>query len=75
MSRKKNPTTSDLENPTIKESSNTRTTAIKLSKEHHKWESKQSFEVLKPDLRTTIYRKVTDQSKHESTTKIHKGRI
>lgn len=73
MSRKKNPTTSDLENPTIRESSNSRTTAIKLSKEHHTWESKQSFEVLKPDSRTTIYRKVTGNASPE--TKIHKGRI
>lgn len=73
MSRKKEPYNIRSGNPTIKESSNSRTTAIRLSKEHRTWESKQSFEVLKPDRRTTIYRRVTGKTSPE--TKIHKGRI
>lgn len=51
-----------------------RASALKLKKEHDTWEKKQTFVVLRPDHKTTIYRKVT-KSKVKNNSEIHKGRI
>ena len=60
MSRRKHPTSSEITNPTINESLGFRDRALILKRRHDAWEKKQKFEVIKPDGRTTIYRKVTE---------------
>lgn len=51
-----------------------RASALKLKRENDKWEEKQRFVVLRPDRKTTIYRRVPD-GKKLTNQEIHKGRI
>ena len=74
MSKRTHPTSSEIINPTLVDSSNYREKAKRLKKEHDTWEKKQTFVVLRPDRKTTIYRRVTE-SKAKSNSEIHKGRI
>lgn len=74
MSKRKHPTSTEIVNPTIVDSTNYREKAKRLKKERDVWEKKQTFEVIRPDSKTTIYRKVTE-AKAKSKSEIHKGRI
>lgn len=75
MARRKTPTTSDLANPTVAERVSTRDRAISLKKKRDSWEKKQTFEVLRPDSKTTIYRRIPEGKKLKSKSEIHKGTI
>lgn len=74
MSKKKYPTSSNLENCTVAEKRSSRDIALIEKKKHDAWEKKQTFEVIRPDSRTIIYRRVTEE-KAKSKSEIHKGRI
>ena len=74
MSKRRNPASTEIVNPTLVDSTNYREKAKRLKKEHDTWEKKQTFEVIRPDSKTTIYRKVTE-AKAKSKSEIHKGRI
>jgi hypothetical protein len=56
MSKRRNPASTEIVNPTIVDSTNYREKAKRLKKERDAWEKKQTFEVIRPDHRTTIYR-------------------
>lgn len=71
---RKHPATSDLTNPTLIENSNYKQRAEKLKREHDKWESKQKFQVIRPDHKTVIYRRIVEE-KAKIKSEIHKGRI
>ena len=75
MSKRKTPTSSELKNPTLVESSNSKDKAIRLAKEHSTWERKQTFEVIRPDHKTVIYRRIKDGKKQNKSVEIHKGKI
>ena len=74
MSKRRNPASTEIVNPTLVDSTNYREKAKRLKKEHDAWEKKQTFEVIRPDSKTVIYRKVTE-AKAKSKSEIHKGRI
>lgn len=44
------------------------------AKKHDDWEKKQSFEVIRPDHKTTIYRRIKDTDRRKGKV-IHKGKI
>ena len=74
MSKRRNPASTEIVNPTLVDSTNYREKAKRLKKERDAWEKKQKFEVIKPDSKTVIYRRVTEE-KAKSKSEIHKGRI
>ena len=64
------------QNCVTEEKNSIKSSAIKLKKEHDKWEEKESFEVIKVDNKTTVYRRVKyTKLKPKSGSVIHKGRI
>ena len=85
MSKRKSPTSSEITNPTLVDSTNYREKAKRLKHEHDAWEKKQSFEVIRPDRKTIVYRKLPNSVAMLSETnkgkrfingiEIHKGRI
>ena len=58
MSKRRNPASTEIVNPTLVDSTNYREKAKRLKKEHDTWEKKQKFETIKVDPRTTIYRRI-----------------
>ena len=61
------------ENCVTVERDQARQSALRLKKENDKWESKQTFEVIRVDAKTTIYRRTTPSK--ANSVEIHKGRI
>ena len=61
-------------NCVTEDNSSVRSEALKKKAIHDKWEEKQRFVVLRPDRKTTIYRRVPD-GKKLTNQEIHKGRI
>lgn len=74
MSRNKHPTSSEIVNTTLIESSNYLERAKVLKRKHDEWEKKQKFEIIRPDHRTVIYRRITGNNPKNSS-EIHKGII
>lgn len=85
MSKRKHPTSNEIVNPTIVDSTNYREKAKRLKKERDVWENKQTFEVIRPDSKTVIYRRIPNTiqtallnkqgRKFINQSEIHKGRI